>query len=148
VAGCQHGYVNLCNLVVPCLQVLILGCHLHSKLKEALPASMKHRALLNALSATFPPQTVAKWTKMVDDWQEDISALNRFREMTLGKESVQFLIMMCLTRSAETTQEDVEHKLLAEEVAEADTQSNEDSLVHTTTASMFLSMGLDLEDQQ
>lgn len=55
--------------------------------------------------------------------------------------------MIGLTRSPETTQGDVESELLAEERAEA--QSNNDSpSVHATTASMFLSMGLDLEDQQ
>jgi hypothetical protein len=55
--------------------------------------------------------------------------------------------MTGLTRSPETTQRDVESELLAEERAEA--QSNNDPpSVHATTASMFLSMGLDLEDQQ
>jgi len=54
------------------------------KLKEALPMSKKHRALLNALSATFPAGTVAEWTKMVNDWQEDTSQPNPFEEMALG----------------------------------------------------------------
>jgi hypothetical protein len=52
-----------------------------------------------------------------------------------------------LTRNPETTQDDVERELLAEE--EAETRNNENPPpVHTTTASMFLSMGLDLEHQQ
>ena len=61
-----------------------MGRHLRTKLNEALPASKKHRALLNALSATFSLQTVAEWTKMVEDWQEDTSAPNPFEETVLG----------------------------------------------------------------
>lgn len=49
----------------------------------------------------------------------------------------------------ETTQADVEQELLAEETAERAQQAltNTES-VHETTASKFLSMGLDLENQQ
>jgi hypothetical protein len=61
-----------------------LGRHLRSKLKEAIPASKRHRALLNALSATFPVPTVNEWTEMVNDWQEDTSRANPFEESTLG----------------------------------------------------------------
>jgi len=50
-------------------------------------------------------------------------------------------------RSSETTQGDVESELLAEERAEAQ-DNNDPPAVHSTTASVFLSMGLDLEDQQ
>jgi hypothetical protein len=63
---------------------VLTGRHLRSKLSEAVPASRKHRALLNALSATFPPQTVSEWTKMVEDWQEDVTAPNPFEETALG----------------------------------------------------------------
>jgi hypothetical protein len=54
------------------------------KLKEAIPMSKKHRALLSALSATFPAETVAEWTNMVDKWQEDTSQPNPFEEIALG----------------------------------------------------------------
>ena len=47
--------------------------------------SKKHRALLNALSATFPTETIDEWTKMVNDWQEDTSQANPFEEVTLGR---------------------------------------------------------------
>jgi hypothetical protein len=46
--------------------------------------SKKHPALLNALSATFPSETIDKWSNMVDNWQEDTSAPNPFEETTLG----------------------------------------------------------------
>jgi hypothetical protein len=40
--------------------------------------------IANGLSATFSPKTIAKWTKMVDDWQEDVSAPNPFEETVSG----------------------------------------------------------------
>ncbi|KIM72769.1 hypothetical protein PILCRDRAFT_15830 [Piloderma croceum F 1598] len=68
---------------------------------------------------------------MVDDWQEDMSQPNPFEEMAL-----------------ETTQGDVERELLADEQAERARASAEAKPVHDTTASKFLSIGLDLENQQ
>ena len=52
--------------------------------------------------------------------------------------------MLCL----ETTQGDIEHQLLEEERAERAQANNDLMLVHATTPSMFLSIGLDLENQQ
>lgn len=46
----------------------------------------------------------------------------------------------------ETTQDDVHKELLAEELAEH--RGRGDLLVHETTASTFLKMGMDLEQQQ
>jgi hypothetical protein len=60
------------------------GRHLRSKLTEAIPMTRKHCALLNALSATFPATTVAEWTQMVEDWQEDPSKPDPFEEVTIG----------------------------------------------------------------
>jgi hypothetical protein len=48
----------------------------------------------------------------------------------------------------ETTQGDVERELLAEEQAERAQGSAEVEHMHETTASQFLSIGLDLENQQ
>jgi hypothetical protein len=66
------------------LYLVFTGCHLHSKLKEAIPMTKKHCALLNALSATFSASTVAEWTQMVEDWQEDPLKPDPFEEVTLG----------------------------------------------------------------
>jgi hypothetical protein len=48
----------------------------------------------------------------------------------------------------ETTQGDVDRELLADEQAERARASAEAEPVHDTTASKFLSIGLDLEEQQ
>jgi hypothetical protein len=83
--SCHDGCVYLSQFMIPYSCTLCTGRHLRSKLNEALPASKKHRALLNALSATFPQQTVAEWMTMVEDWQEDTSAPDPFEETALGK---------------------------------------------------------------
>jgi Kyakuja-Dileera-Zisupton transposase len=64
--------------------IMFLGHHLETKLKEAIPMSHKHCALLNALLVTFPAETVTEWTHMVEDWQEDTSRPNPFEETALG----------------------------------------------------------------
>jgi hypothetical protein len=48
----------------------------------------------------------------------------------------------------ETTQDDVQRDLLAEEKAERICTTEGAEAVHDTTASQFLSMGLELENQQ
>ena len=48
--------------------------------------------------------------------------------------------------TTETTQADVHKELLAEELTEC--RDRGDLLVHETTASTFLKMGMDLEEQQ
>lgn len=78
--------VCLCYIVSPPVtnMIMFLDRHLETKLKEAMPMSKRHRALLNALLATFPVETVTEWTCMVEDWQEDTSQPNPFEEMALG----------------------------------------------------------------
>ena len=126
--------------------IISLGRHLHTKLKEAIPMSKKHSALFNALSATFPAETIVEWTQMVDDWQDDTSRPNPFEETALGMCSLLFKLMLSVADLfTETTQADVECKLLAEEQAQG---ADDVGLVHETTASKFLSIGLDLENQQ
>ena len=128
------------------------GRHLRSKLEEAIPMSKKHRALFNALSSTFPKETVDEWTAMVEDWQEDTSKPSPFEETVLG-------MLICILYAiftdclfTESTQDDVERELLVEEKAERDRERVElvegVRPIHETTASKFLSMGLDLENQQ
>jgi hypothetical protein len=134
----QHCFANT---------IIFLGHHLEMKLKEAIPMSKKHQALLSALSATFPAETVAEWTNMVDTWQEDMSQPNPFEEITLGMQ-LPYKFTSITDLLAETTQGDVECELLAEEQVKRAQAFEEVGPVHNTTASKFLSIGLDLEHQQ
>ena len=129
--------------------IISLGRHLHTKLKEAIPMSKKHSALFNALSATFPAETIVEWTQMVDGWQDDTSQPNPFEETVLGMYSLLLKLMLSVADLfAETTQADVECELLAEEQAQGAHAFADVGPVHETTASKFLSIGLDLENQQ
>lgn len=46
--------------------------------------SMKHADVFNKLSATFSPETVAKWEEMVTRWNADPKAPNPYRESQGG----------------------------------------------------------------
>lgn len=80
------------------------GRHLHSKLKEALPMRRKHQAAFNALSATFPEQTIIEWKEMLAAWLHDTTLDNPFVETTLGNEkslySLRFSLIHPLLQSS------------------------------------------------
>jgi len=40
----------------------------------------KQQAAFQSLSATFPTGTIEKWSKMVDDWERDMTKPNPFEE--------------------------------------------------------------------
>ena len=40
----------------------------------------KQQAAFQSLSATFPSATVEKWSKMVDDWEKDMTKPNPYEE--------------------------------------------------------------------
>jgi len=40
----------------------------------------KQQAAFQSLSATFPVATVEKWSKMVDDWEKDMTKPNPYEE--------------------------------------------------------------------
>ncbi|KAF7965003.1 hypothetical protein HWV62_1144 [Athelia sp. TMB] len=109
-----------------------LGRRLYSKFQEAIVESRKHKAAFNALTSTFQPDAVARWTEMITKWQEDPEhkTENPYEEVEI-----------------ETTKQDIHRALLNEEQAEARAEGIS-PLTHETTASTFLNTGLDLEHQQ
>jgi len=44
----------------------------------------KQQAAFQSLSATFPSATVEKWSKMVDNWEKDMTKPNPFEESNTG----------------------------------------------------------------
>ena len=50
--------------------------------------SAKHAETFKKFSATFPPETVDKWLKMVECWEADPTAPNPYDEPERGKFSV------------------------------------------------------------
>ncbi|KAH7903922.1 hypothetical protein BJ138DRAFT_1188251 [Hygrophoropsis aurantiaca] len=107
-----------------------LGQHLLKKMREALPMKAKHRALHKALTTTFPAETITEWRATIDQWQEDPTQPSPYQEAVVN-----------------VTLSSVLKKLEAEERAFSSTQSNS-AITHETTATSFLAMGLELEQQQ
>ena len=54
--------------------------------------SAKHTVTFEKFSATFPPETVAKWLKMVERWEAEPTAPNPYDEPERSKFSVSVVI--------------------------------------------------------
>ncbi|KDR65963.1 hypothetical protein GALMADRAFT_232763 [Galerina marginata CBS 339.88] len=50
------------------------------RFQEAVLMSTRHTEIFEKFSATFPPQTVARWTRMVERWEADPKASNPYDE--------------------------------------------------------------------
>ncbi len=104
---------------------------LFRRLDEAVLQARIQRRTHTQFSATFSSELVEKWTEMVDNWcadpfNEDIT--DPFREP-----------------EPDVTQQDVRRQLITEEAAEL-----RGGVVpeHSASASKYLVVGLQLEDQQ
>ncbi|KAI0062049.1 hypothetical protein BV25DRAFT_1870510 [Artomyces pyxidatus] len=105
-----------------------LGNQLHRALKQAVPAYQRKQAVFEESTATFPPSVLQKWEAMLAAWHADPKKPNPYREPE------------CITTIADVKLE------LAQQ--EADEVNRGVVSLHETSASVFLSVGLDLEDQQ
>ena len=68
-----------------CTLTAITGVSLLTQLAKAIVMEKKHREAFEKFTATFPSDVVAKWDKMVDDWDADMSKLNPYEEPVAGK---------------------------------------------------------------
>jgi hypothetical protein len=57
-----------------------LGTFFLKRFKEAFNMSAKQTDVFNKLSATFLPETIEKWEKMVTTWNANPKAPNPYRE--------------------------------------------------------------------
>ena len=62
---------------------------LHTRLQEALEMKTKHRSLLNRFTVKLSPDTVEKWTAMIDSWDEDHTRPNPYEEPLIGALNLQ-----------------------------------------------------------
>jgi hypothetical protein len=64
-------------------------------LKEALEMNKKHTLLFEQFSATFQPDTIVSWEKLINAWKKDRSQPNPYLEPSPCK-SVVFLLLVIL----------------------------------------------------
>ena len=50
--------------------------------------STKHTEIFEKFSATFPPETVGRWIRMVERWESDPKAQNLYDESEQSKRSL------------------------------------------------------------
>lgn len=68
-----------------CILTAITGVSLLTQLVKAINMEKRHREAFEKFTTTFPSDVVAKWDKMVDDWDADISKPNPYEEPVAGK---------------------------------------------------------------
>ncbi|KAI0057483.1 hypothetical protein BV25DRAFT_1812316 [Artomyces pyxidatus] len=107
-----------------------LGAQLHRALKQAVPAYKRKQAVFEESSATFAPAVLEKWERMLATWQADGSKPNPYREpeCSMSYDYAQYVKQLALQEAEEVRRGKIS--------------------LHETSASVFLSVGLDLEDQQ
>ncbi|KIJ59749.1 hypothetical protein HYDPIDRAFT_177697 [Hydnomerulius pinastri MD-312] len=125
--GAQHETLNNHTNTWNWWKIVGMGSHLLKKLKEAHAMVKKHQAFFDMIMATFNSGTISAWTHAIQAWEADLAKPSPYLE----PESC-------------TTQADICLQLAWEDVAEA-----QDGTVspHFITASQFLQMGLDIEEQ-
>ncbi|KIM80240.1 hypothetical protein PILCRDRAFT_9784 [Piloderma croceum F 1598] len=107
---------------------MVTGKALVTQLQKAVIMHKKHSEAFEKFSTTFPADVVAKWDQMVDEWDNNKSKPNPYEEPIAG-----------------TTMTDVKLELAKEEEADAGRGIIRS---HETSPSTFLTVGLDLEEQQ
>ena len=111
-----------------CILIMYVEDSFFFRLKKAIAMQKKQRKAFFKFNATFPPEVVHEWEKMVVDWDADKKKKNPYEEPVAG------------TLMAEVRLE------LAKE--EADDVQRGNQTIHQISASRWLMAGLDLEEQQ
>ncbi|TFK79910.1 hypothetical protein K466DRAFT_605772 [Polyporus arcularius HHB13444] len=99
-----------------------------SALHEAKTMHAKQRAAFKAFSAAYDEGVRAQWDRMIDDWHKDPRKPDPYEEVT-----------------TKLSQNAVRRQLATEEAAEKDAG---ELPAHETSPSVFLQVGLELEEQQ
>ncbi|TFY52380.1 hypothetical protein EVG20_g10575 [Dentipellis fragilis] len=109
-------------------KLISMGMQIFRSLKEAVSQLARQQADFDDYLQTFPMDVIACWDAMINAWDEDKSKPNLYEEPV-----------------CETTLADVRLELSEEEAH----QSAQGAIsLHQTMASTFLSIGLDLKQQQ
>jgi hypothetical protein len=105
----------------------------------------KHGGAFTQFNTTFPPAIVDKWEKMVAEWDADKSKKKPYEEPLVGELHICCYSCRLSTIYVGTTMTEVQLELANKENADA-ARGNESS--HDISAGKWLSIGLDIEEQQ
>ncbi|KAA1478735.1 hypothetical protein DENSPDRAFT_788366 [Dentipellis sp. KUC8613] len=127
-AGARHESLNDIFGAINWGKIVSMGTLFHRSLKEAVYMLAEQDARYKDLKETFPPAVIERWDQMIMAWDADKSQPNPYDEPV-----------------QETTLADVRLEISTEEAREA---SQGVVSLHEMTSGTFLSVGLDLQDQQ
>lgn len=105
----------------------------------------KQRQAASEFSGTFPDETVQSWKKMVKDWETDPLCPNPYVSNERGRFFHAILWLKSHNNLPASKILEVRLRLSQEEVTEAERGKH---APHKVTPSVFVRMGLELEDQQ
>ncbi|TDL14368.1 hypothetical protein BD410DRAFT_734211 [Rickenella mellea] len=109
-------------------KVVGLGKYLLSLLQEAIPMKAKHRIVLEELRIALDSDLVTEWERMIKEWDEDRQKPDPYAEDERASGMA-----------------DVRLEILKEEAADVAAGTTP---AHEMTASVFLTNGFELEEQQ
>ncbi|KAA1479653.1 hypothetical protein DENSPDRAFT_789438, partial [Dentipellis sp. KUC8613] len=128
-AGARHESLNDIFGAINWGKTVSMGVHFARSMKEAIYMLAQQEPRYNDLRDTFPPAVVERWDNMITAWDADKSQPNPFEEPGIQ----------------ETTLADVRLEISVEEAREA---SRGIVSLHEMTSGTFLSVGLELQEQQ
>ena len=137
-------YCNFYLNFVLTLIVLSQGTLFAKRFREAALMNAKHTETFKKFSATFPPETLSKWLKMVERWETDPTAPNPYDEPERSKFSISN-ILNAVSSFVATTLQDVRLELTRTETLQL---ASGQAPRHKVTMMGFFSMGFDIEDYQ
>ena len=128
---------------------ILLGKLFLKRFNDAFNMRQKHRDIFARLTATFPSNTVHKWDTIVKEWHMDPSRPrtkpNPYEEPRSGKKYILVYCLWLINHSLATTVQDIRLELVQEE---ADEVNHGVLPPHKISMSSFLTLGLELEEQQ
>jgi hypothetical protein len=117
------------------------------KVKEAVAERSEHVVAFQEFNASLPAESTVEWTQMVKEWEHDQTKPNPFESKQRRKSNLTWLT---LSKYLQILLGITEHQVCLE-LAQDDASSLGDSsqVIHEhLPASMLISQGLELEEQQ
>ncbi|TFY54862.1 hypothetical protein EVG20_g9538 [Dentipellis fragilis] len=144
-AGARHESLNDIFGAINWGKIVSMGILFARSLKEAVYMLAKQEARYKDLRETFPPAVIERWDNMIMAWDADKSQPNPYDEPVQGEVSFDLYMVPAADYETETTLADVRLEISEEEAREA---SQGIISLHEMTSGTFLSVGLELQDQQ
>jgi len=122
-----------------------IGSLLETNLIKATEMATKQRKAAKDFTATFPSGMIQKWRRMVKEWEANPSRPNPYVSKDRGRLFRLGLITITNSHSPDSKVSEIQLRLAQEEAAKAEKGKR---APHQVSASVFIRMGLELEDQQ